>query len=279
MAFTPPIGTEEERNTGQVWPGTWVDATPYMTRYALGYHTGADLNNNRPRFDADAHAPVYSIGEGKVTYAQLVSKKYWGNLIVIDHGIVDGKPLFSRYGHIEAMTIKRGDIVKTGQQIASVGNGEGLFPYHLHFDISTTTQLGTMPTYWPGNDRQGVKHHFIDPQAWLRSQHVADSLPQNDNVSGNTSGSTGNSRPADVPQRPVWYVTAPQGIAVHKSPSASSEKSGTLPKGSKIFIGENGVKNEELIWAQIVDGNFKDGWVTRGKANQSETYLSTNPPR
>lgn len=284
MVFTPPIGTEEERNTGQVWPGTWVDATPYMTRYALGYHTGADLNNNLPRHDSDAHAPVYSIGDGKVTYAQLVSRKYWGNLIVIDHGIVDGKPLFSRYGHIEAMLIKRGDIVKAGQQIANVGNGEGLFPYHLHFDISVTAQLGTAPTYWPGNDRQGVKNHFVDPQAWLRSQHVAEGLPDSSNVSTDTSRSTtGNSRPVDVqpttPQRPTWYVTVPQGISVHKSPSASAEKKGLLAKGAKVFIGDSGVKNEEMIWVQIVDGNFKDGWITRGKANQSETFLSTNPPR
>lgn len=285
MPFTPPIGTEEERSTGQAWPGTWVDATPYLTRYALGYHTGADLNNNLPRHDSDAHAPVYSIGDGKVTYAQLVSKKYWGNLIVIDHGIVDGMPLFSRYGHIEAMTIKVGDVVKTGQQIAKVGNGEGLFPYHLHFDISTTAQLRTMPTYWPGNDRQGVKHHFVDPKAWLNSQHTIDSLPDNVDLSSNSNasrGTTDNSRPKDVqptPQRPAWYVIAPQGISVHKSPSASAEKLGTLLKGSKISIGDSGVKNEDLIWVQVFEGNFKDGWVTRGKANQSETYLSTNPPR
>jgi hypothetical protein len=179
------------------------------------------------------------------------------------------------------MIIKPGDLVKAGQPIANVGNGEGLFPYHLHFDISTTSQLRTMPTYWPGNDRQGVKHHFIDPQAWLRSQHVVDGLPDSSNAStDNSHGTIDNSRPVDVnPTRPVWYVTVPQGISVHKSPSASAEKSGSLPKGSKVSINDNGVKKEAMIWVQIAGGDFDGGWVTRGKADQSEAYLSTNPPR
>lgn len=311
MSFTFPIGTPQERETlrrsdynpqnRRVWFSHWTDATPYGTKYSLGYHTGADLNMNAPgNWDGDAHSPVYSIGEGVVVYAQLVSKKVWGNLIVIDHGIVEGLPLFSRYGHIENMLIKKGDVVKAGQQIASVGNGaatvgeKGLFPYHLHFDISTTSQLKTYPTFWPGNDSKGVKHHFVDPQKWI-FEHLdatAESLPEgasnqpsdnrtttNNQPSGNTNVShTTNNVTITPPPRPTWYVIAPQGIDVHKSPSASSEKSGTLPVGSKISISDSGVKNENLIWAQIVSGSFDGNWVKRSKADSSETYISTNPP-
>ena len=276
MTFKPPIGTEEERNSGKIWPGTWVDATPYLTKYQYGFHTGADLNNNVP-FDSDAHAPVYAIGEGKVTYAQLVSKKVWGNLIVIDHGIVDGKPLFSRYGHVEAMNIKAGQLVKTGDQIAKVGNGEGLFPYHLHFDISATEQLLKMPTYWPGNDSKGVKHHFVDPKKWLSNQHVVGSLPVPDNTTGTTTQPTDN-KPPRTPAKPIWHVIA-NGLDIQNTPSASSTKVSTLARGTKIMVSESGVKNEGFIWAQIVEGNFKDNWIKRSKADQSETYISTNPPQ
>ena len=136
MSFSSPVGTEEERNSGQIWPGTWTDATPYGTEYQYGIHTGADLNWNTPSWDGDAHAPVYAMGDGKVTYAQRwPNPNYWGNIIVIDHGIVDGKPLFSRYAHVENITVSPGQFVSKGHQICQVGNGFGLFPYHLHFDI------------------------------------------------------------------------------------------------------------------------------------------------
>jgi len=275
MAYQAPIGTDDERNSGQVWPGTWVDATPYLTHYQYGYHTGADLNNNSPHFDADAHSPVYAMGQGKVTYAQLVSKKVWGNLIVIDHGIVDGKPLFSRYAHVEAINVKVGDMVQMGHPLARVGNGEGLFPYHLHFDISTTTQLKNMPTYWPGNDSQGVKSHFVDPRAWLRNtQHVVGSLPD-------TDGTNPPPPPPPPPStRPVWYVIAADGAAIHKSPSAASEKAGMLTRGEKTSIDEDaGVNNESMIWGQIIGGQFEGNWLAIRKTDQSESYLSTNPPR
>ncbi len=166
--YTSPIGSLEERKTNQVWPGQWFDATGYDTKYSLGYHTGADLNLNSPHWNQDAHSGVYSIGRGVVAYAQVYSKKVWGAIIIIDHGIVDGKPLFSRYGHVENIIVEVGQKVKTGEQIASVGNGEGLFSYHLHFDISTTDILKEKPSHWPGHTRSLVHLHYVDPQKWLK---------------------------------------------------------------------------------------------------------------
>ncbi|MBL8050540.1 MAG: M23 family metallopeptidase [Anaerolineales bacterium] len=280
MVFKPPVGTEEERNSGQIWPPTWVDANPYPSKYKLGknnwaYHTGADLNMAR---DADAHAPIYSIGDGVVRYAQLVSKTSWGNLIVINHGIVDGKPLFSRYGHVEDIQVQKGQTVQVGQFIARVGNQFGMFPYHLHFDISTTDQLDKSPTYWPGLDLQSLKHHFVDPQAWLRQSHVLGSLPD---VSGTTDTTTNDNKPPrtnTIPVHPTWFVIASQ-ITIYKSPSSSAEKSGTLARGEKISIGTEGAKNENLIWGKIVGGKFNGDWVAIRKSDQSENFLSTNPPQ
>ncbi len=169
--YTSPIGSLEERQTGQVWPGEWVDATGYDKKYSLGYHTGADLNLNKPTWNLDAHSGIYAIGKGVVTYAQVYSKKVWGAIIIIDHGIIDGKPLFSRYAHVEDIMVEVGQKVKTGEQIASVGNGEGLFSYHLHFDISETEILKDWPSHWPGRNQALVHEHYVDPMEWLRD-HV-----------------------------------------------------------------------------------------------------------
>src|SRR5688572_24841405 len=158
MLFKGPIGTEEERISGEIWPKGWVDATGFLNSrcrtYAHGIHTGADLNRNvSGGWDSDAHALVYVIGDGIVTYAQRWhNHKYWGNIIVIDHGMVDGKPLFSRYAHVENINfdlVKVNQPIYMGDPIAQVGNGFGLFDYHLHFDISVTDILRKEPNHWP----------------------------------------------------------------------------------------------------------------------------------
>lgn len=287
MAFQAPVGTQQERDTGEIWPGTWFDFTPYGKSYEYGIHTGADLNNNAPRWDSDAHAPVYAIGDGKVTYARLVSKKVWGNLIVIDHGTVDGKPLYSRYGHIEAMVINPGDTVKMGQQIANVGNGEGLFAYHLHFDISTTTQLATAPSYWPGRDRQGVKHHFVDPKAWLEQHHILGAPPVDTNTSSGSSsasGASGSPTRNETPAKPqpvltAWYVIDPKGAQVYKNSSLNAEKTVLLPRGSKLFLGAEARNDATFTWARILGGDQNGHWLALGRKDRSETYVSTNPPQ
>lgn len=275
--FQPPVGTEAERNSGKVWPGTWVDATPYGTFYfGKWFHTGADLNNNSPRHDSDAHAEIYSIGEGVVTYAQLYSKQHWGNLVIIDHGIVDGKPLFTRYGHVEDIQVTKGQSVKMGHFIARVGNQFGVFPYHLHFDISTTTQLLKQPYYWPGGDKQGVKSHFTDPKAWLLSHHEVNSPAK---ASGETSPTPINKPDNRTPAKPIWHVIAQNGLDVFDNSLTTANKAGKLTRGSKILLNESGRKGEGFIWVQIAEGDFKSKWIQKSKADQSESYISTNPPQ
>jgi len=167
-----PIGTAEERATAQIWPGFWSDGNPYLTKYGLGYHTGADLNLNVPNHNLDKGKPVYAIGDGTVVRAEIVPEpSTWRGLIVIRHNpLPDGTPVYSRYGHVENIVVKAGDVVARGQQIATVG----LFGpvaeqnYHLHFDISCTTLLENDPRNWPGWDINFLKIHYVDPKKFLQ---------------------------------------------------------------------------------------------------------------
>jgi murein DD-endopeptidase MepM/ murein hydrolase activator NlpD len=172
QGFDAPIGTAEERTMPQIWPGKWVDANPYLTKYGLGYHTGADLNLNFPNFNADKGKPVYAAGDGEVVFAQVIPES-WRGLIVIKHKpLPDGKPVFSRYGHVENIMVKAGDFVKRGQQISTVGlfGPEEGQNYHLHFDISCTTILDAKnsPRHWPGTDLNAVKTHYVDPKKFIQ---------------------------------------------------------------------------------------------------------------
>lgn len=231
--------------------------------------------------DKDAHAQIYSMGDGVVRYAQLVSKTSWGNLVVINHGIVNGSPVFSRYAHVEDIVVTKGQAVKTGDPIAKVGNQFGVFPYHLHFDISATDQLDKSPTYWPGLDMQGCKHHFVNPRDWLRQNfnNSAERLPDGASASGGT-GTTEGRKPEDVKPLPVWFVIDPKGAQVYKEPSTTAEKTALLPRGTKVTVDvQKGRKDATLTWGPIVGGDLNGQWVAIRKNDGKESYLSTNPPQ
>ena len=257
MSFQAPIGSPDEIASGKIWPGRWVDATPYLTHYSYGYHTGADLNLNYPAWDSDQHSEVYAMGDGQVTYAKLFSTQYWGYIIVIDHGTVDGLPLFSRYAHVEDINVAQGENVVKGQLIAKVGNGEGLFPYHLHFDISRTNVLANEPGHWPGSSIQVAKINYIDPKEWLQNH-----------MDGGA---------AIFPVRTV-YVIAALGLRVREAPGTDQVTKGVLPFGKMTSVDPNWVIKDGYSWAQISGGQFDSDWFAVSKADMSETFVSTNPP-
>jgi murein DD-endopeptidase MepM/ murein hydrolase activator NlpD len=172
--YDSPVGTAAERASTDMWPGKWFDATGYARRYRIGtpseaYHTGTDLNLNEPYWDADAHSPVYSAASGTVTFAGKLTG--WGNVIVIRHDplVANNQSLYGRYAHIEEVKVKVGDRVVRGQQIAKVGNAEGLFAYHLHFDLSQTSILASQPWHWPKLNRDLLLANYIDPLDFVRN--------------------------------------------------------------------------------------------------------------
>jgi len=279
--FESPVGGLGDRNAGEVWPTNWHDANRYGNLYDVktgrqAYHTGADLNCDG---DLDAHAPVYAIGDGKVTFADLYSERSWGNLVIINHGVVDGKLLFSRYAHVEriAMAIlkKPGTVVRKGDQIARVGNGGAVlnFPYHLHFDLSTTAILNSQPGYWPGLDEKGVHVNFVNPLDWLQASHVLGN-PAGKKQSTSTQNIVSTPIPSDCEEQFVIH----DGVQVMKSPGLSAQVVQVLKPGTKLTIKKDGQGNQDnLTWAQIGDGEFNGCWVALCKDDQSEFYLSKQP--
>lgn len=170
-----PIGTEWERRGGKVWPGEWTDATGYARWYGDSagngaYHTGADLNLNKPRFNLDRGAPVYAIASGVVTWAARWGN-VWRNIIIVEHDpLPDGSRIYSRYAHVENIIVGVGQRVERGQQICAVGMSGGPGAnYHLHLDISHTDILKKKPGHWPGANRAEVLQHYVDPRAFIEA--------------------------------------------------------------------------------------------------------------
>ncbi len=80
-------------------------------------------------FAAKEGEKVVATGAGLVTWS---GKRYgYGNLVEIDHG--DG--LVTRYGHNKQTSVKIGDVVTKGQQIALVGNTGRSTGAHVHYEV------------------------------------------------------------------------------------------------------------------------------------------------
>ena len=72
---------------------------------------------------------VVSTGAGLVTWA---GDRYgYGQLVEIDHG--DG--LITRYGHNKALSVKIGDVVTKGQEIALLGSTGRSTGAHVHYEV------------------------------------------------------------------------------------------------------------------------------------------------
>ncbi|WP_326579326.1 M23 family metallopeptidase [Streptomyces sp. NBC_00481] len=76
----------------------------------------------------------------------------YGNAVVIKHG----NGTFSQYAHLSKVSVKVGQVVKTGQRIAFSGNTGNSSGPHLHFEIRTKASYGSA----------------VDPVAFLRAKGV-----------------------------------------------------------------------------------------------------------
>jgi murein DD-endopeptidase MepM/ murein hydrolase activator NlpD len=176
--YDAPIGTADERRTAKLWPGRWLDASPFGRLYFVGtpseaYHTGADLNLPN---DADRGVPVYACASGEVVFASRLPT--WGNVIIIKHDPLasNGQVMYSRYGHVGEMLVRVGDRVRRGQQVSVVSNAFGRWAFHLHFDLSPTTILETNPSHWPGKDRDATFTHYVDPREYIMANRPRGSV-------------------------------------------------------------------------------------------------------
>jgi TonB family protein len=86
------------------------------------FHNGIDIA-------AKKGTEVIAPADGTVT--EVTTKQYYGKLIIIDHG----NGYTSRFGELDSFKVKKGDKVKQGQVIGTVGNSGTNGPFHLHYEI------------------------------------------------------------------------------------------------------------------------------------------------
>jgi murein DD-endopeptidase MepM/ murein hydrolase activator NlpD len=147
----PVVQAEEKINLadGFDFPVGKPDAAGYYKARGLRLrspqHFGEDWNG-RAGGDSDLGDPIYSMGDGIVTFAYDV-KSGWGNVVIIRHAYRDPttsevKFCDSLYGHLLAIMTQVGKKVKRGDQIGTMGSNRGMYPVHLHFEVRHNIHIG-----------------------------------------------------------------------------------------------------------------------------------------
>lgn len=112
------------------------------------FHQGVD-------FSAPIGTEVFSTGDGKVVKVEK-SKWGYGNTLEIDHGF----GYVTKYGHLNDFKVRKGEKVKRGQLIATIGNtGKSTAP-HLHYEVHKNGRA-VNPIHFFFNDLSPEEYELI----------------------------------------------------------------------------------------------------------------------
>jgi hypothetical protein len=105
-------------------------------RFTENRHLGDDLNGIGGE-NSDFGDPIFAVADGRVLLAR-DGGPGWGNVVIVLHAYEENgerKYVQSYYGHVETMLVTPQQDVLRGQQIATVGNANGQYLAHLHFEM------------------------------------------------------------------------------------------------------------------------------------------------
>lgn len=103
------------------WPASGEISSPFGMRWGR-MHAGIDIAN-------DTGTPVTAAMSGRVTYAGWYGG--YGYALILEHN----NGYSTLYGHLSGFAVSSGQHVRTGQQIAFVGNTGYSTGPHLHFEV------------------------------------------------------------------------------------------------------------------------------------------------
>jgi murein DD-endopeptidase MepM/ murein hydrolase activator NlpD len=126
--FAYPLGKTETLTQAKDKKDEWYNALDF----GENNHLGEDWNKNSGG-NTDCGERVFAVADGTIVYAENAGPG-WGNVVIIEHELADGRKIQSLYGHLQKILKTSGE-VKFREQIGEVGNADGKYLCHLHFEI------------------------------------------------------------------------------------------------------------------------------------------------
>ncbi len=142
------------------------DAEGYYNaqRFGENFHLGEDWNRHGEGH-VDLGDPVHAIAEGRVTQADHAGEG-WGQVVrVVHHVRRQGHSDFveSLYAHLHEVHVEVGQRVGRGEVVGTIGDADGAYVPHLHFEIRRVPDLPVGPGYSPDDSQ------WLDPTAFIEA--------------------------------------------------------------------------------------------------------------
>jgi murein DD-endopeptidase MepM/ murein hydrolase activator NlpD len=94
----------------------WFGENPELyKRFGLKYHNGIDIVSTHG-------SPIYSVCDGTVYVLKTDTSDGWGRHVRIRSEVKDGLSQVWTYGHLDTITVKKGQKIKAGEQLGTMGN-------------------------------------------------------------------------------------------------------------------------------------------------------------
>lgn len=136
-ASSTPYVPPKPRKTKFAWPVRGTTISKYGT-------IGKGRHNDGINIKAPLGTAVKAADSGRIAYAGNELKSF-GNLILIKHD--DG--WVTAYAHNDRLMVKKGQRVKKGEKIATVGSTGGVSTPQLHFEIRSGKKAVNPSSYLP----------------------------------------------------------------------------------------------------------------------------------
>lgn len=191
--------------------------------YKKGSHYGIDLGWSSK--NGGKNQPIYATDDGKVIYRQ--TQTSGGKVIHIKHD--NGH--VTEYAHLDTWVVKKGDKVKMGQKIGTMGKSGKASGEHLHLGVYKGSKINyNKPSGW------------VDPKKYLYTT-------QDQKVGATTA------KKYDIKEFPIKKVIAQPSLNVRKKPQLLSKKVDSLPYKEEVEV----VKTSGS-WSKI--SYNEDKWVS-----------------
>jgi murein DD-endopeptidase MepM/ murein hydrolase activator NlpD len=220
--------------------------------YLAGTHNGYDYHAPFP-----PGRPVYAVYDGQVVQAA-PDKGAKGTHIIIDHGNIKGKNVYSHYYHLSQMSVSRGQSVSRGSKIGTSGaTGSGITGPHLHVAIA-----------------EGGMFNFVNPGKYLTATGGAGVYAR---TGKNVPAASGGAQSVSVKES-VQNSTTSAAVT-----STSDQKAAAKAEVASMMSGAPQAQGAIGLLTKLYSGNKSDivsaiGSMASGMGfslNPSATYANT----
>jgi murein DD-endopeptidase MepM/ murein hydrolase activator NlpD len=132
----------------------YSDAQPFT----VNSHLGEDwIKNGRN----DMGSPIFASSHGLVVFADDIQSG-WGSIVRVIHLTPGGKFYETVYAHLQKIRVNVGDKVKKGDMLGTMGDANGAYWVHLHFELRDDIFMSIGPGY--AKNTEG----YLNPKEFIK---------------------------------------------------------------------------------------------------------------